>query len=1594
MGNITQIDKNIPKLSTKQFDRTFRRRNLTNECVVYVDKSCKIFRVTECVLKVIPFQKNKLLYYPIEHICPETQPILNLKTKTALNTLGIQACNNTEGTLDIIWSFREPNTPTLALSKSFVLQNSEKKQSTTNNKKEKNKTKKSNKKAKTMQKKPKLDGEIEIENCQYVEEKIETGEEEKNQEKEEKEITQESETNEEKNENNEKNKSEKEKTKNEMTESIKKKKTETVEEKKQKKEEKEKKTGKKIKKKRIKKKINKNTNKKRGLDDFDLESNKKMGKNKLIWTILGITPFNLDGKIIFQAKVKKIKKPKELLRMREIITKKQMQVNDLQKEVNELIKLNENKEEKKQIYTIQQESGNLMESATNIRKLKKKLELEILDLEEKIELREKEKLKMQAKENEDANRSENENKNKNENENENKNSIENESTNLREKENKKEKDQNNMKKKMSFRNFHFESKSKIELPTEPKKQKSFQSIEVERYLNATKKKKLKLKYKISRLKEKKMSSMTITKIKTTRMRQKKVLSEKKRMKKEILGLEKEIEQVKIKIELVESQSKSDIMNSTEIQAQSKKLESLQSSINWTQSKIERVSQKIKGKLKDNYLETECNTAQRNLKKIIQNNNILQLEISKYRYYVPDTMTQEDQDSFDTLSDSASTGLKSLDAEYLPEKRSLGLSEEIYNDKIKNKETTIKFEIQNSGSFDLALRQENMPSTLQKTFSTEWSPIRTKKNRTEFRTRLSPIISSKRLKRRNLSEKSILSNQKRRTSFDLKTFEKKNISRKFPMKKFGNLTIFETYLKFPLARKYFLEWLSEIYSVEIFLFYVDVQTFKDIYDQENAEYLCDHIIEMYINVGAIFEINIEDEERDKILNQWELHEYSIDLFDEINEKAFNSLKNDYFASYISSANFLELVEADSKQNYQLNSNSYLNGNFTYEQQKANILNNEFTFIGETRDPGKLCEELMWNLIDLLNSNYSYITKNFNLESLCSSLEYKKFLIGCSELKMIDLNTIISYETAEKKSFFINLYNIMSVHYLLFEKNISKNKTVNSIRSECKYEIGNEIWTLQDIADHFLKFSPPPKKKKKKITSNEKLKNDLSLEDTDPRIHFALFTFNNQPTTLIVYNPIEVDEQLRSTLVRYLNNYLYIDDTKKMIILPQIFDLYSKNFGMTPHQILFWLRHFILNNDPIKLYFYSLQTQKFAFSEKSLCTKESDGKSYICPCEFLRSGPNRHKKPNSLNDLKPNIQTHFENLNNEECAKKQISVWSMTKTKMLCFYWQIYDSKNEIQWLYLSVTVVSVPKEIMFQIVCQLTERPSSLIRSSDSSSVSQNKKENISINSLSNTTTNSVSVSNSFSNSFSNSVLNTTSHLRTSSYTKKTLSISKIQDKKLKAKLTDLSTLSQTSSQNSLNSSNSSFSLSRNSQNKTKFQDNSTQQLDNLEYEFEIEEKWDREVSKLKKLLRKSQMTEIERKGILSINHLQSIFNDSKKKNNHFVQSLINKNRKLKIQCSRKYESLEEHLQRRLSGYKILKNQYQRLLEENKQLKENLSYEQRKKITKKDKKEKEKRDKREKREKKLKREKEKKEKKRSLKIEQSHSSTNSHQKFEN
>ncbi|KAJ6246662.1 hypothetical protein M0813_01912 [Anaeramoeba flamelloides] len=384
------------------------------------------------------------------------------------------------------------------------------------------------------------------------------------------------------------------------------------------------------------------------------------------------------------------------------------------------------------------------------------------------------------------------------------------------------------------------------------------------------------------------------------------------------------------------------------------------------------------------------------------------------------------------------------------------------------------------------------------------------------------------------------------------------------------------------------------------------------------------------------------------------------------------------------------------------------------------------------------------------------------------------------------------------------------------------------------------------------------------------------------------------------------------------------------------------------------------------------------------------------QFLRSGSNKTKKPNRLNDLKPGIQTHLENLDNEETVKRQIKNWSMTRSKMLCLYWQILDSRNEIQWLYLSITVISVSKEIMVQVVCQLTEKPRGLIKTQRNLTVykmdhcsgtlshnsmrkndfreeivKKNVKERLLEKSIVNkqTTKNEKRIENEiptqktrkrkikkqaiklkkgieidnnsqyekeakFEYEFENKYedvfeigLSNFSSGMSSKYSFQN------QNNNFTNKQKETTTLSQTSSQTSWGSNTSTnFSQSLNDQNKSSSQDISVPQTEDMEQFLEIEENWDSEVTNLKSLLRNSHCTEIERKGIPMVNHLQNLFYGSKKKNTKFIQQLLEKNRNLKTQHSRKYESLEEHLQKRLTDYENIRSQYKLLLEENNYLK--------------------------------------------------------------
>ncbi|KAJ6237516.1 electron carrier/ protein disulfide oxidoreductase [Anaeramoeba flamelloides] len=883
------------------------------------------------------------------------------------------------------------------------------------------------------------------------------------------------------------------------------------------------------KKKKKKKQTNKNKKKNSmvGISKKDRRSLKKY-----LWTNLGILAVNFDGKLVFKVRIFKRTPPKNIIKLRvgiETITEK---LNVLQKDVSEKIEQDKKRKEQVEIREFEKKIDNFIEQSNSFMKEKKEIELQILNIEDELETRKQEIRKIELSKQEEGN-----------------NNNSNESN--------KDNEENNIQKEIN--NF-------------------MKAIELE---------KKKLKYSITRFKDQKLKTSIVNKMKYLKLKRDKSRTETKRMKKESQKVEKQIEHVNKQIEQVIEQTKKDILNSKEIVEKRKKILAIKNDIEWTQDKIQRVNKKIKDKMKDNQLEKELLEVQRKLKKMIQINNDLQMNIQSFRYYTTQNDSNFDDDE-DISENMAIIKLQSLDHK-LPSTPNQ-LSKEILKDKTKNIKFKRNLYIQKSESYDSS-NYKFPRGRHTKTRSSDGFSPKSKKKRKQYRVRLSPKNSTGSLFSNTNVDKNYRKKQrKKRKSFnELSKLEKVNSNTKsISIKELSLLDSFESFFQLPYAVKFFQEWMSDIFSQEILLFYLDLSFFKENYSEENSEELCDYIIENYINDGSIFEIELEFEEQQEILNRWELQDFGYDLFDKVSKKITQIISNDFFPRFVESIYFQELSETDSKKNYKLKQNSYLSVTLASEIEDIKALNQEIQFVGEARNPILLCQELLLDLIDIIDSEYSFLKQYINTESIFRSLSFKKFLVHCCELQNIDLSIITESNPDEKKSFFINLYNIMSIHYLIVNRPPSDARSLNLLKLDCKYKISGELWSLSEIYDHLLKLNT--KNKKLKIPKS-KFPKDLACSTTDPRIHFTLFTFNSQPINLKVYYPESLNSKLHLETINYLNSYLKLEHTKQMIILPQIFNLCSRDFGTSPSQILFWIRNFLQIKDPINLYFYGLTTENF-------------------------------------------------------------------------------------------------------------------------------------------------------------------------------------------------------------------------------------------------------------------------------------------------------------------------------------------------------------------------------------------------------------------
>jgi hypothetical protein len=130
-------------------------------------------------------------------------------------------------------------------------------------------------------------------------------------------------------------------------------------------------------------------------------------------------------------------------------------------------------------------------------------------------------------------------------------------------------------------------------------------------------------------------------------------------------------------------------------------------------------------------------------------------------------------------------------------------------------------------------------------------------------------------------------------------------------------------------------------------------------------------------------------------------------------------------------------------------------------------------------------------------------------------------------------------AEKKAFYINAYNIITIHQIIQNYPVKSPMDINGFFDKKKHQVAGESLTLNQLEKERL------------------LKNHF-----DPRAHFVLVcaALSCPPLADFAYQADQLDEQLEEKTRQTLNNpdFIRVNQSQKKVLVSKIFDWYKSDF----------------------------------------------------------------------------------------------------------------------------------------------------------------------------------------------------------------------------------------------------------------------------------------------------------------------------------------------------------------------------------------------------------------------------------------------------
>ncbi len=183
-----------------------------------------------------------------------------------------------------------------------------------------------------------------------------------------------------------------------------------------------------------------------------------------------------------------------------------------------------------------------------------------------------------------------------------------------------------------------------------------------------------------------------------------------------------------------------------------------------------------------------------------------------------------------------------------------------------------------------------------------------------------------------------------------------------------------------------------------------------------------------------------------------------------------------------------------------------------------------------------------------------------ERMQKSQAYEEYLELSYTLKGMDLSGLKTPQ--EQIAFWVNMYNVIVIHGVVELGIRDSVKEVRNFFRRIQYQIGDMFFSPEDIEHGILRGNRRPPNSLFRIFKKDDKRLNFSVQELDPRIHFALVCASSSCPPIGFYTSENLNEELAIAGKTFLNGGGFtLDRERSRVILSRIFKWYAGDFGET-------------------------------------------------------------------------------------------------------------------------------------------------------------------------------------------------------------------------------------------------------------------------------------------------------------------------------------------------------------------------------------------------------------------------------------------------